>query len=74
MKSNDVDTTTARIKLTATGALDHAALQAHAQQLRREALSALIDNLFRCMAHAWAVMTRRPSPTPCNPEHADAGN
>jgi len=74
MKSNDIDITTARIKLTATGALDHDAIQARAKQLRRETLSALTDNLVRCLAYAWAVMTRRPSPIPCTHGHAAAGN
>ena len=58
MKSNDIDITTAHIKLTAMGALDYDAIQTRARQLRREAFSALTDDLVRWLAHAWAVMTR----------------
>jgi hypothetical protein len=74
MKSNDVDITAARIKLTATGALDHDAIQARAQQLRRETLSALSKALVRRVMHAWTVMTRRRSLSTCTHGHSTAGN
>ena len=74
MKSNDIDITTARIKLTATGALDHDVIQARAKQLRRETLSALTDDLVRWLAHAWAVMTRRRSLRTCIHGRTAAGN
>ena len=74
MNSNDDDTATARVKLTAAGALDHDAIEARAKQLRRETLSALTDGLVRCLAHAWAVMTRRRSLSTCTRGHTAAGN
>jgi hypothetical protein len=74
MKSNDVDITTASIKLTAAGALDHDAIQARAQQLRRETLSALSKALVRRVMHAWTVMTRRRSPIPCTHGRTAARN
>jgi hypothetical protein len=61
MTTHDDDTTRPRVARTSTGALDHAAIEARARQLRREALSALLNVLARRVARAWAVMTRRPS-------------
>jgi hypothetical protein len=74
MKSNDVDITTASIKLTAAGALDHDAIQARAQQLRSETLSALSKALVRRVMRVWMVMTPRPSLSTCTHGHNTAGN
>ena len=74
MKSNDIDITTARIKLTVTGALDYDAIEARARQLRREKLGELTDDLVRWLAHTWAVMTQRRSPRTCTHGRTAAGN
>lgn len=73
MKSNDIDITTARIRLTAAGAVDYDAIEARARQLRREKLSELTDDLVRWLAHMWAVMTRRCLST-CHHGRTAAGN
>ena len=74
MKSNDIHITTARIKLTATGAVDYDAIEMRARQLRREKLSELTDDLVRWLEHKWAAMTRRRSPSKCIHGHTAAGN
>lgn len=74
MKSNDIDITTARIKLTATGAVDYDAIEARARQLRREKLGELTDDLVRWLARVWAVMTRRRSLSTCTHGRTAAGN
>jgi hypothetical protein len=74
MKSNDIDITTGRIKLTPTGALDYDVIEARARQLRREKLSELTDDLVRRLTRLWAVMTRRRSPRPCAHGRTAAGN
>jgi hypothetical protein len=74
MNSNDIDITTGRIKLTATGALDHDAIRARAQQLRRETLRELTKALVRRVKHAWAVMTRRRSLRTCTHGRTATGN
>jgi hypothetical protein len=58
MRGNDHERTTLRATLTATGILDHAAIEARARQLRREALADLADVLIRRVARAWASVTR----------------
>ena len=74
MKSNDIDITTARIKLTPAGAIDYEAIEARARQLRREKLGELTDDLVRWLAHMWAVVTRRRSSSTCTHGRTAAGN
>lgn len=59
MRANDHETTTDRAIWMATGVLDHAAIEAQARQLRREAVRALAVALIRRMAGAWAGTRRR---------------
>jgi hypothetical protein len=74
MKSNDIDITTGRIKLTPTGALDYDVIEARARQLRREKLSELTYDLVRWLARMWAVMTRRRSRNTGTHGRTAAGN
>jgi len=74
MKSNDIDSTTARIKLTATGAIDYDAIEMRARQLRREKLSELTDDLVRWLEHKWAAMKQRQSLRKCTHGRTTARN
>lgn len=74
MKSNDIDITTGRTKLTAAGTLDYDAIEARARELRREKLSELTQALVRRVKHAWTVMTQRRSPRTRNHGRTATGN
>ena len=74
MKGNDLDTEMARATASAARALDYAAIEARARQLRSQTLRALFKALVRRAKHAWTAMTQRPSEVPCTHRHTAACN
>lgn len=51
---------------TATGALDHAAIEARARQLRREAAGELFNALADRTLRTWAKVANHPAAAPRN--------
>jgi hypothetical protein len=64
MTGNGNERLTAGVPRTPTGALDHAAIEARARQLRREIVAALLGALARWTACAWARVASPPAAKP----------